>query len=121
MSDLWVKGVIMYTEENEFDYEDYDNYEEKNNNQNKGINKNLITKIILITICLIIIIFLVFKIKNLGSKNNNNNNSNSKTPVVVFNDNMELLRNKGEEYFFVNKNFPKEIKEEKVKSVLKML
>lgn len=107
----------MYTEENEFDYENYDNYEENNNNQNKGINKNLITKIILITICLIIIIFLVFKIKNLGSNNNNNNNNNSKTPVVVFNDNMELLRSKGEEYFFANKNFPKELKEEKVITV----
>ena len=36
----------MYTEENEFDYEDYGN-----NNQNKGfINGSLITKIILIVI-----------------------------------------------------------------------
>ena len=104
----------MYTEENEFDYDDYDNYKE-NNNHNKGINKNLITKIILIIICLIIIIFLVFKIKNLGS--NNNKNNDSKTPVVVFNDNMELLRSTGEEYFFTKKNFPKELKEEKVITV----
>ena len=47
-------GVFMYTEENEFDYDDYD---KKNNGG--FINKDLIIKIILIVICLLIIIFLV--------------------------------------------------------------
>ena len=93
----------MYTEENEFDYDDYG---KKNNGG--FINKDLIIKIVLIVICLLIIIFLVFKVKNLNNKGNNNNN-NSNSPVLVFNNNIEMLRNAGEDYFFTKRNMPKEV------------
>ena len=85
----------MYTEENEFEYEDYS--EDNNQNKNNGfINKNLITKIVLIVICLIIIVFLVFKIKNLNSNKNNQNNNGTENLALVFNNNMKSLKNAGE-------------------------
>ena len=106
----------MYTEENEFDYEDYGN-----NNQNKGsINKSLITKIILIVICLAIIIFLVFKIKGLSANKNNNNDNSAENIALVFDNNMQSLRRAGETYFFTDKNVPTNLKEEKSVSIAKL-
>ena len=106
----------MYTEENEFDYEDYGN-----NNQNKGfINGSLITKIILIVICLAIIIFLVFKIKGLSSNKNNNNDNSAENIALVFDNNMQSLRRAGETYFFTDKNVPTNLKEEKSVSIAKL-
>ena len=102
----------MYTEENEFEYEDYS--EDNNQNKNNGfINKNLITKIVLIVICLIIIVFLVFKIKNLNSNKNNQNNNGTENLALVFNNNMKSLKNAGEIYFFTDRNVPSQLKEEK--------
>ena len=106
----------MYTEENEFDYEDYGN-----NNQNKGfINKSLITKIILIVICLAIIIFLVFKIKGLSANKNNNNDNSAENIALVFDNNMQSLRRAGETYFFTDKNVPTNLREEKSVSIAKL-
>ena len=106
----------MYTEENEFDYEDYGN-----NNQNKGfINGSLITKIILIVICLAIIIFLVFKIKGLSANKNNNNDNSAENIALVFDNNMQSLRRAGETYFFTDKNVPTNLKEEKSVSIAKL-
>ena len=107
----------MYTEENEFDYNDYtnnNNYSDyndyvdyDNNSQSpKKDYKGLIIKAILVIICIIIIIFLVFKIKNLSSQKGNNNDANNS--VLVFNNNIELLRSASETYFFTNNNLPKE-------------
>ena len=106
----------MYTEENEFDYEDYGN-----DNKNKGfINGSLIIKIILIVVCLAIIIFLVFKIKGLNSNKNNNNDNTSENMALVFDNNMQSLRSAGEVYFFTDKNAPTNLNEEKSVSIAKL-
>ncbi len=98
----------MYTEDNEFDYNEYDN---KNGNGNSYFNKGLITKIILIVICLVIIIFLFFKVKNL--KNDNTDYNNNDNIALVFDNNVILLRNAGEQYFFGDGNYPTSVGEEK--------
>ena len=96
----------MYTEEQEFDYNEYLNESENNNGKN-SLNKGLIAKIILIILVIILVIFLVFKVQNRGSNNNNNNNNqNSESYLLVFNNNIETLRAAAYEYFFTNGNIP---------------
>ena len=95
----------MYTEEQEFDYNEYLNESENNNGKN-SLNKGLIAKIILIILVIILVIFLVFKVQNRGSNNNNNNNQNSESYLLVFNNNIETLRAAAYEYFFTNGNIP---------------
>ena len=95
----------MYTEENEFDYNEYleDNSEYT---ANKKSNKGLIIKILIILICLALIIFLLFKFINRNNSGNNNNNDNE---LLVFNNNISILKAAGEEYFFTNQNLPKNV------------
>jgi len=95
----------MYTEENEFDYNDYS---ENNNYSNKKSNVGLILKIALIIVLLILVIFVVFKIKNNNSNNNDNIKDNSENALLVFNNNMEILKSAGETYFFKEGNIPLE-------------
>lgn len=110
----------MYTEENEFDYDDY--LEDKNDfNSNKNLfSKGNIIKAILVLLCIIIIIFLVFKIKNSNSSNNNSNN-NSNNSSLVFNNNLSILKSVGESYFFNLGNVPTEVGEEKVVRVKELI
>lgn len=64
----------MYTEEQEFDYNEYLNESEDSNNTKSPFNKSLIFKIVLVVLAIILIIFLVFKIKNRNYDNSNNDN-----------------------------------------------
>lgn len=99
----------MYTEEQEFDYNEYLNESEDSNNTKSPFNKSLIFKIVLVVLAIILIIFLVFKIKNRNYDNSNNdNNSNSESYLVVFNDNITTLREAAYEYFFTRGNIPEE-------------
>lgn len=102
----------MYTEENEFDY---DNYLEENetNGSNNSFNKNLITKTILIILCLLLIIFLFFMITS-NFKKNDKNKDNVVDSSVVFNNNIELLKTAAITYFFDNGNYPKTVGEAKL-------
>lgn len=111
----------MYTEENEFDYADYNN--DKNN---KKFNKNLIIKAILIVICLVIILFLVFKLKNSGNNYNNNNNNNddninNENIALVFDNNFQSLREVGEKYFFEQGKIPTIQDNEKIVKVINLI
>lgn len=93
----------MYTEENDFDYNDYEEEVSYNDNKNKfNFNKGLIIKIALIILCIVLVIFLVFKIKNLSS-NNNTNNTDS---MFVFNTNINNLQEAAYKYFFEDSNLP---------------
>lgn len=102
----------MYTEENEFDYNDYLNENENLNSNNNSFNKGIIIKAILVVLCIILVIFLVFKIKNNNTNKNNVNNTDNE--VLVFNNNVEIIKKAAEEYYFTSKNIPEEIGEEKV-------
>lgn len=98
----------MYTEENEFDYNEYIEEAEQYNNPNKKSIWGLILKIILIIICIALIIFIVFKIKN----RDHNNQLDPNESLLVFNNNVAILRSVAEDYYFENDNKPKEINEE---------
>jgi len=89
----------MYTEENEFDYNDYE--EENNDYQKKSFNKGLIIKIVVVLLCVILLIFLFFKIKNSFQNKDNG--------LLVFNNNVSMMREAGEIHFFQNKNLPSEV------------
>ena len=108
----------MYTEENEFDYNDYIEEAEEYNNSNKKNIWGLILKIILIIICIALIIFIVFKIKNRNLDDNKNNVNES---VLVFNNNVEILRSVAEDYFFDGDNKPKEVNGEASVSVQELI
>ena len=104
----------MYTEENEFDYDAYleensgddgDNQDNKNNS-----TKSLITKIVLIVLLLILIMFLFFNITN-NLKKKNNKEEKVVDSSLVFDNNINKLKNIGEDYFFKNNNLPKNTKD----------
>ena len=99
----------MYTEDNEFDYNDLVVNENNFNTKRPFFNKGLILKILIIIICLVLVMFVVFKLKN--SSSNTNNNSSIANSAIVFNSNIELLKKAAEEYFFTNNNLPKEVGE----------
>ena len=105
----------MYTEENEFDYNDYLDEEEKYNS-NKHVDFGFIFKIIVIIILIILIIFLVFKIKNRNTSTNNNKNKTNKNVndnVALVDNNINLIRDASVAYFFKGENLPVEISEKK--------
>lgn len=108
----------MYTEENEFDYNDYIEEVEEYNDPNKKSIWGLILKIVLIIICIALIIFIVFKIKNRNLDDNKNNVNES---VLVFNNNVEILRSVAEDYFFDGDNKPKEVNGEVSVSVQELI
>ncbi len=97
----------MYTEEEEFNYDDYLDENEKDSSKKTFFDVRFILKVILIILLVVLIIFLVFKIKN---KNISSNNKDNKISVldstVVFNSNMEMIREAAHEYFFVKGNLP---------------
>ena len=104
----------MYTEEEEFDYNQYLNENEDDNSGNSPFNTRLIIKIALIVLVLILLIFFVFKIKN---RNYEKKEENSNQPAEVvdgtlaFNSNLTYLREIAEKYYFTDKNYPKEVKD----------
>ncbi len=110
----------MYTEENEFDYDNYLAENEDGGSNNSSFNKNLITKIILIAICIILIIFLFFMItKNFKKEDKKENNSVDSS--LVFNNNINLLKDVAIDYFFGMENYPKEVGENKLVSVKELI
>lgn len=108
----------MYTEENEFDYNDYLDEEEKNNNNSNKpfIDFGFILKVIIIAILIILIIFLVFKIKNRNVSGNKEKNEVLDSAVVL-NDNMNLIKNAAYAYFFNMANLPEEVGKSKFVNV----
>ena len=109
----------MYTEENEFNYDDYLDEADNYNSKKPFIDFKFILKIFLIIILIILIIFLVFKIKNKNYKNNNNDDNNNSAVVLV--DNMTLIREAAYKYFFTNDNLPSEISESKSVSISELI
>ena len=98
----------MYTEEDEFNYDDYLDENEESNQKKPLIDWRFILKIILVILLVILIIFLVFKIKNKNvSKSNNKNNNTIQDVSYVFDNNMELITNIARDYFFNKGNLPK--------------
>lgn len=102
----------MYTEENEFNYDDYLD-EESNYNKKSFFNLGFILKVIAIILLIILIIFLVFKIKNRNIANNGKdeliNAINSSETVI--NDNIKLIRDASHVYFFEHDNLPTNLSE----------
>ena len=99
----------MYTEENEFNYDDYLD-EENNYNKKPFIDFKFILKIFLIVLLIILIIFLVFKIKN--------RNINNEVAMI---DNVSLIRDASHIYFFENNNLPNNISESKTVTVKELI
>lgn len=92
----------MYTEENEFNYNDYQEYD-GNNGNNSTIK--VIVKVLIVLLCLFLIIFVVFKISN---SNKDNNKPSNEDYLLVFNNNLSILQDISEVYFFDRNNIPKE-------------
>lgn len=113
----------MYTEENEFDYDDY--LEEENNYNSKKplIDFKFILKVIAIIALVILIIFLVFKIKNKNFRNNNTNtqNTNINNSALVMSNNLNMIRDAAREYFFEKDNLPKNVGESITINVKKLV
>ena len=94
----------MYTEENEFNYNDYiddDDYKSQK-------NKRFIFRLIIIILLILLIIFLIVKIANRNSSNKKNNKNNPDSGLV-YTDNMGLLRDASYKYFFYKNNLPSEV------------
>ena len=111
----------MYTEENEFDYDSYLEENDGDDSNNSSSNKNLITKIILIAICIILIIFLFFMITKNFKKEDKKETNNNVGSSLVFNNNINLLKDTAIDYFFKKENYPKEIGEEKLVNVRELI
>ena len=100
----------MYTEENEFNYDDYLDEAENYNSRKPFIDFKFILKVLAIIILIILIIFLVFKIKNKNDSNTKNENINNKNDnAIVLVDNMDLIRDASHVYFFENKHLPENV------------
>ena len=107
----------MYTEEEEFDYNEYLNEDDDNNSRKPFLDKGVIIKILIIIGILLVLIFAVFLIKN--KLVNKEEKPKEETPVVennddgnrVFNNNLAILQNAGIEYFFKDDHKPKEVGE----------
>ena len=97
----------MYTEEKEFDYNDY--IDDSDKSKKPFIDFKFILKVILIILLIILIIFLVFKIANSNKQKNNKSNNDYKDSELVFVDNFNLLKDATRSYFFDKKYLPKEV------------
>ncbi len=97
----------MYTEENEFDYSDY----EENNNSKKPFNLRFLLKIFLVVLCIVLLIFLFFKIKNRNVSKNTIDNSSKRDSALVFNENINAIRDASMKYFLETNNLPTNNKE----------
>ena len=102
----------MYTEEEEFDYNEYLNEDDDNNSRKPFLDKGVIIKILIIIGILLVLIFAVFLIKN--KLVNKEEKPKEETPIDdnrVFNNNLAILQNAGIEYFFKDDHKPKEVGE----------
>ncbi|MBQ8891903.1 MAG: hypothetical protein IJ068_03455 [Bacilli bacterium] len=109
----------MYTEENEFDYNDYLDEEDNSSSKKPFIDFKFILKIIVIILLVILIIFLVFKIKNKNVENKNNKeNTNS---VALISDNINLIRDASRAYFFQDEHLPVELLESRDVTVKELI
>ena len=99
----------MYTEEEEFNYDDYLDEKDTTKSNKPFIDFRFILKVILIIILVILIIFLVFKIKNKNSSSNNQKQNTTKDVGIVFDSNMDMVSNVAYEYFFYDGNLPNNI------------
>lgn len=114
----------MYTEEDEFNYDDYLDENNESNNKKSFIDWHFILKVILIIILIVLVIFLVFKIKNKNSSKpvkNNNNTNNIQEVSMVFDNNMDAVLDASKEYFFTKENLPEQIGETKSITVKKLI
>lgn len=113
----------MYTEEDEFNYDDYLEENNESNNNKRFIDWHFILKVILIIILIVLIIFLVFKIKNKNvSKPVKNNNANNTQEVsMVFDDNINAVIDASKKYFFIQGNLPENVGETKSITVKKLI
>ena len=114
----------MYTEEDEFNYDDYLDENNESNNKKSFIDWHFILKVILIIILIVLVIFLVFKIKNKNSSKpvkNNNNTNNIQEVSMVFDNNMDAVLDASKEYFFTKENLPEKIGETKSITVKKLI
>ena len=101
----------MYTEENEFDYNDYLDENLNSDPKKPFFNFRIILKVLFIILCIILIIFLVFKIKNHNSRNNKDNKTNVDNDSIALISNIDKIRDASYNYFFTNNNLPKEVGE----------
>ena len=97
----------MYTEENEFNYDDYLDEAEKYNSKKPFFDFSFILKVLAVIILIILIIFLVFKIKNKNYNNKDDKKSIDNEIALV--DNMSLIRDASYKYFFDKKNLPENV------------
>lgn len=114
----------MYTEEEEFNYDDYLDENNESNNKKSFIDWHFILKVILIIILIVLVIFLVFKIKNKNASKpvkNNNNTNNIQEVSMVFDNNMDAVLDASKEYFFTKGNLPEKIGETKSITVKKLI
>ena len=111
----------MYTEENDFNYDDYLDEDDKFNSNNSFFNFNFIMKVILIIILLIIIMFLVFKIINNGKNNDSNSTKEENNKSLVISDNLAIIRDASRVYFFDNNNLPSDISGKKFVNVQELI
>lgn len=101
----------MYTEENEFDYNEYQDYNDVNYNNpdNKKNNsyKGIISKGLIIILAIIVITLAVYWFNSL-KKGDKDPVTNKPDATLVFNNNVEMIRRAAEEYFFNDGNTPKD-------------
>ncbi len=115
----------MYTEENEFDYDAYlDEVENDENGEGEPrkpfSNKNLILKIILILLIVALLIFLFFSLKN-NFKKEDKKEENKVDSGLVFDSNIDILRETAIKYFFIDGNLPTEKGETKTINVKSLI
>lgn len=115
----------MYTEENEFNYNDYLDEDNGYNNKNNKhfIDFKYLIKLVLIILLIILIIFLVFKIRNKNLKENNKdkNNETINNSALVLTNNLSLIRDASRAYFFQKNNLPNNVGEESSVNVKKLI
>ena len=96
----------MYTEENEFNYNDYLDDNLKDNSQRPFFNFRFILRVILIILLILLIVFLFFKLRN------RNTLKEEEKPEIdsalVFKDNMNHFRDAAKIYFFDDQHLPVE-------------
>ena len=99
----------MYTEENEFDYNDY--LDEDTKPKKSLIDFKFLLRVFIIVILIILIIFLVFKIANRNKNKTVDKNINEvyKDGELVFIDDFSLMRDATRSYFFDQKNLPRNV------------
>ena len=113
----------MYTEEDEFNYDDYLEENGESNNKKSFIDWHFIIKVILIILLVILIIFLVFKIKNKNVSKPVKKivTNNTQEVSMVFDSNMDLVADASKEYFFSKGNLPEKVGETKFITVKKLI